>query len=133
MNHAASTTGPAGARETTPADTAQAPELARLPPEFVRTLTPEQRALLCSAIPGRPWTRHPIDLRLSLPWPGRGVFVTLIAGREKRSEERRTADRARHPLHRLGNVAFLAAVAALLYALVVTGAVLADGIPLGTG
>lgn len=119
--------------EKVPDDSIHAPELSRLPPEFIRTLSPEQRALLREALPGRTWTQHPIDLRFSLPWFGRGVFVTLIAGREKRSAERRMTDRARYPLHRVGNVAFMLAVAALLYALVVTGALLADGIPLNAG
>ncbi|WP_404382508.1 hypothetical protein [Caenispirillum salinarum] len=135
MNQAARTIAPAEAEAGNPPlhQAAEAPELARLPPDFVRTLSAEQRALLREALPGRTWRRHPVDLRFSVPWFGRGLFVTLIAGTEKRSTERRVADRTRYPLHRIGNLLFLAGIAALLYALVVTGAVLADGIPLGKG
>ncbi|EKV32117.1 hypothetical protein C882_3181 [Caenispirillum salinarum AK4] len=134
MTQAASTTTSGAEMEAGgagPSEAFDAPELARLPPEFVRTLSAEQRALLREALPGRAWRRHPVDLRFSVPWFGRGLFMTLIAGTEKRSEDRRMADRARYPLHRVGNLLFLGGLAALLYALVVTGAVLADGIPLG--
>lgn len=136
MTQAAGTTTSAAEMDSgapAPTEAAEAPELARLPPEFVRTLSAEQRALLREALPGRAWRRHPVDLRFSVPWFGRGLFVTLIAGTEKRSTERRMADRTRYPLHRLGNLLFLGGLAALLYALVVTGAVLADGLPLGAG
>lgn len=106
-------------------DSAEAPELSRLPPEFVRSLTSEQRALLLQSLPGRAWRRHPVDLRFSIPWFGRGLFVTVVAGTERRSPKRRSADRERYPLHRVGNLLFLCGLAALLYALVITGAVLA--------
>lgn len=64
-------------------DSAEAPELSRLPPEFVRSLTSEQRALLLQSLPGRAWRRHPVDLRFSIPWFGRGLFVTVVAGTER--------------------------------------------------
>ncbi|WP_343867225.1 hypothetical protein [Caenispirillum bisanense] len=105
--------------------------LARLPADFVQTLTADQRRMLRRALPGQPWKRHPVDLRFTLPLFGRGVYLAVVAGAERRGAERRRDDRLRHPLHTLGNLAFLAAVAALLYALVLTGMFLARDLPLG--
>lgn len=51
--------------------------------------------------------RHPVDLRLTLPMPGRPVFLSLVAGREKRSVDRRAVERKQHPLHTLGNIVFM--------------------------
>lgn len=51
--------------------------------------------------------RHPVDLRLTLPLPGRPVFLSLVAGREKRSVDRRAVERRQHPLHTLGNAVFM--------------------------
>lgn len=51
--------------------------------------------------------RHPVDLRLTLPLPGRPVFLSLVAGREKRSVDRRAVERKQHPLHTLGNIVFM--------------------------
>jgi len=51
--------------------------------------------------------RHPVDLRLTLPLPGRPVFLSLVAGREKRSVNRRAVERKQHPLHTLGNAVFM--------------------------
>lgn len=51
--------------------------------------------------------RHPVDLRLTLRLPGRSVFLSLVAGREKRSEDRRAVERKQHPLHTLGNIVFM--------------------------
>lgn len=114
-----------------PADHAAAEGLARLPAEFIDSLSHEQRIMLGNAMPGRAWGQHPVDLRFTVPLLGRGFFVTLVAGMEKRGQRRRRTDRTRYPLHRAGNLLFLLAVAALLYALVLTGIILARDLPLG--
>lgn len=121
------------AAELPPATAAaeEAALLARLPVEFVATLNPDQRRMLRESLPGQPWRRHPVDMRFTLPLFRRGVYVTLVAGMEKRNAIRRRDDRYRYPLHTLGNLAFLAALAALLYALVLTGLFLAKDLPLG--
>lgn len=100
--------------------------LARLPPDFVASLSADQRRALRTALPGQPWRRHPVDLRFTLPLFGRGLYLTLVAGSERRNVVRRRDDRLRHPLHTSGNLAFLVALASLLYALVLTGLVLAQ-------
>lgn len=122
---------PRWAAELPPAVAAaeEAAVLARLPAEFVATLSPDQRSMLRQMLPGQPWRRHPVDMRFTLPLFGRGAYVTLVAGVEKRSSVRRRDDRYRYPLHTIGNLAFLGAVAALLYALVLTGIFLAKDLP----
>jgi hypothetical protein len=47
---------------------------------------------------------HPVNLRLSLPWPGGRIYVTLVAGRERRAPERRAEERRKHPLATKGNI-----------------------------
>ncbi|MBO6784735.1 MAG: hypothetical protein JJ899_15885 [Alphaproteobacteria bacterium] len=64
-----------------------------------------------------PASRYPVDLRLTLPLPGRPVFFSVVAGRERRSSERRAAERRRHPLHTIGNILFMLTSLAGIYAL----------------
>ncbi len=49
----------------------------------------------------------PVDLRFTLPVPGRPVFLSVVAGRERRSEARLQEERRRHPLHTAGNILFM--------------------------
>lgn len=59
---------------------------------------------------------HPVDLRMTLPLPGHPVFVSVLAGRERRSPERRWRERRLHPLHTLGNIVFMLSSLAGVYA-----------------
>lgn len=52
-----------------------------------------------------PASRYPVDLRLTIPFYPRPLFVCLIIGRERRSAERRAEERALHPLETWGNFA----------------------------
>lgn len=69
--------------------------LDRLPENIRAGLTPEQAAAIgdCAAPAGR----HPVDVRVTVPFPCRPVFLSVVAGRERR----------RHPLHTSGNLVFL--------------------------
>jgi len=49
----------------------------------------------------------PVDLRFTLPVPGQPVFLSVVAGRERRSPERLQDERRRHPLHTAGNILFM--------------------------
>jgi len=49
----------------------------------------------------------PVDLRFTLPVPGRPVFLSVVAGRERRSPARLQDKRRRHPLHTAGNILFM--------------------------
>jgi|KBSSwiStaDraftv2_1062776.scaffolds.fasta_scaffold1145686_1 hypothetical protein len=62
---------------------------------------------------GRAHSEHvdlPINIRVTIPFIPRPIFLAVIAGPERRSAARRRLERARHPLATWGNVAtFLAA------------------------
>lgn len=72
---------------------------------------------------------HFINLRLSIPLVFTRVYVTLVAGKERRSAARRRTDRQEHPLHTRGNMLLFGSWGALsglsLFALVVVATVLA--------
>lgn len=58
----------------------------------------------------RDWGQHPLNLRVTLPLPFRRWYVTLVAGPERRSTERLTAERDKHPLDTLPNLMFLLSI-----------------------
>ena len=49
--------------------------------------------------------RYPVNIRLTVPFLPRPVFVTLIIGPERRASDRRREERKRHPLATRGNLA----------------------------
>ena len=78
-----------------------------------------------TALAAQPATpRYPVNIRLTVPFLPRPIFVTLIVGTERRAPERRRAERIRHPLTTRGNLATIIGgwtvftVAALFAALV---------------
>lgn len=89
--------------------------LSRLPQEVLDSLTPDQRAALWSAAHQPSWRRYPVNIRLGLPWFGRRVFVTVVAGADRRNAERLMRERALHPLKTAGNVLFLIGLVVLLH------------------
>ncbi len=59
---------------------------------------------------GEPWgNAHPVNIRLSIPLPFGRYYVTLVAGKERRSGERLASERNKHPLMKLGNIVVMAA------------------------
>ncbi len=59
---------------------------------------------------GESWgNNHPVNLRLSIPLLFTRYFVTIVAGKERRSGERVVSERKKHPLMKLGNLVFMAA------------------------
>ena len=87
--------------------------LVRLPEGFFDGLNAEQRAQLWEAGHAVTWKRHPVNIRVKLPWLPRRLFVTLVAGSERRARERLAMEGRLHPLLRIGNVFFLAGVSTL--------------------
>ena len=57
---------------------------------------------------------HPVNLRISVPTPVGSYYVTLVAGKERRSPERRAAERRKHRFVTLGNLTVLFAVGCCL-------------------
>jgi hypothetical protein len=93
-----------------PVDPATDAMMRRLPPDVMQALNPGQRAALVAAL-AAPAGRYPVNLRFTIPFTR--FFIAIIGGRERRSPERRAAERARHPLVTLGNIIFVAALTTL--------------------
>ncbi len=59
---------------------------------------------------GEPWGNdHPVNIRLSVPLLVGRYYVTLVAGKERRSGERLASESKKHPLMKLGNLVVMAA------------------------
>ncbi len=57
---------------------------------------------------GEPWGHdHQVNIRLSIPLLLGRYYVTIVAGKERRSRERRAAERTKHPLAKFNNVVVL--------------------------
>jgi hypothetical protein len=104
----------AEAGRQTPATTA-AWLFARLPDWVIDTLSAEQKVALAKAAEDSAWGRHPVNIRLSLPLIARRYYLPIVAGEEKRSEERRSHERHRYPLRTAANLFFFLGLAALIY------------------
>lgn len=86
----------------------------RLPQRIARSFTDAQLRAIAAAFAARPWKHHRGDVRLSLPFPKRRLYFVLLAGSDKRSDERRQAARAEHPLVTVGNIVFAVSVLSVL-------------------
>lgn len=91
--------------------------LSRLPADIFESLSPEQRAALWAAAHQPSWRRYPVNIRMAVPWFGRRLFVTLVAGADRRNQERLLRERRLHPLRTFGNVLFLVFLIIFLHAL----------------
>lgn len=100
----------------------------RLPETIRDTLTPEQADALANVPAAKPDGAHPVDMRFTLPLPGRPMFFTLVAGHERRSAERQRLERRRRPLHTVGNALFVLTSLAGIYAIAMFAALLMGSI-----
>lgn len=113
---------------TPPPETARQDELPpaarRIPPDVLAALTPAQRERLILAVTPHPGT-HRFDLRASIPLLGRRYYITLLAGPERRSQDRLAREGQLDP----GRVALIyaalaaAVMAPLLVVLIASAAV----------
>lgn len=83
--------------------------LGYLPPHIAASLDPQQLDALQVAfhqalLEQTRRRRHPVDLRISLPFIGSRFYLVLLAGPERRSRERLASDRQLHPIWTLGNL-----------------------------
>jgi hypothetical protein len=81
---------------------------------------------------GHGWGPHPVNIRVTIPFPFGRWFFTLVGGPERRDPTRRAIERQKHPLFTLGNLFFLFVVGAVIgtavAVLMINGAVqLLDG------
>jgi hypothetical protein len=70
--------------------------LRKMSPDVVATLTPEQVAEFQHAFRSMQASKHAIDLRLLIPFPNRGFYLVIFAGRERRSLERLRSENPRY-------------------------------------
>ena len=86
----------------------------RLPRDIIDALSEDQLARLRRVITEtRPWRDHPVDIRASF----QHLFITLVAGTNRRSRDRREQDRKLHPLKTKTNMVYLGAAVAVMYAI----------------
>ncbi len=82
----------------------------RLEQETREELSDNSSASVRKAPGGEPWGNdHPVNIRLSLPLPFGRYYVTIVAGKERRSGERLGSERKKHPLMKLANLVVMAA------------------------
>jgi hypothetical protein len=68
----------------------------------------EDKQSLDGSADTKSWSRsHDVDFRLTIPLFVRDYYIAFVAGTERRTPERRSAERRKHPLLALGNIAFL--------------------------
>ena len=87
----------------------------RMPEWVVDTLTNEQKEAIHAAATEPTWDRHPINIRLTIPYVGRYFYITVVGGTGNRSPERRADERHRYPLRTVANVFFFVGVGVLFY------------------
>ncbi len=63
----------------------------------------------------QPWQSHSINIRLTLPLPGKRIYVAVVGGVEKRARGRLKEERKSHPLLTMGNFLFVQGVGAAFY------------------
>lgn len=80
--------------------------LDRLPEDVRESLTDRQVEALSQVLDDPAWRKHSLDLRFTVPVPGRKLYFTMVGGREQRSHERRKLDRQDQPLLTVGNMFF---------------------------
>lgn len=66
--------------------------LEQLPPEQRYSFSDQQVEALHQSALALPKAKHAINLRLSVPFPGKGFYLVLFAGEERRSRKRLLAD-----------------------------------------
>ena len=100
----------------------------RLPADLWDGLTAAERAAIGRAVAAGGWSTRPVNIRLTLPAPRRRFYLTLVAGWERRTPERRSAERRSHPLRTLGNLIFAGATVLAFIFLWLVAALLASAI-----
>jgi hypothetical protein len=89
-----------------------------MPGDMRDSFTAAQRDALSEAMGSRTWRRQSVDIRLSLPLLSSRVFMTVVAGTERRPRVRRRAERVFHPLGTIGNTLFVGAITTIILSVV---------------
>ncbi|BBD69053.1 hypothetical protein NIES4072_36170 [Nostoc commune NIES-4072] len=81
--------------------------LANINPKVANTFTLEQLEAIKRSFASRAWTRHSLDIRVSVPIPGLRFYLVLLAGSERRSKVRLRSERGLYPFWTPANILFL--------------------------
>ncbi len=79
----------------------------RLSPEIADSFNEEQLEAIKKAFGSQSFSRHPLDVRVSVPIPGIKFYLVLLAGLERRSKQRLRSEKGIYPFWRLSNIIFL--------------------------
>lgn len=85
--------------------------VAQMPADVVASLTATQLAELKSSCYQFKWRKHPVDIRLSIPFPGRGIYFVFLAGPERRSLQRLRTENSKYPYKVVVTFSLLAGLA----------------------
>ena len=102
--------------------------LERLPRDVRESLDNRQISAISSVLDDPAWRKHALDLRFTMPVPGRKLYFTMVGGRELRSPERRVDDREKQSLVTVGNVFFAFGLTTLFALLGILGVALQSAI-----
>lgn len=79
--------------------------ISRMSPEIITSFSDAQLSALRAALASRSWRRHPVDLRLSIPFIfTKGIYIVFLMGLERRSRERLAKERSLNPIWTPTNV-----------------------------
>jgi hypothetical protein len=84
-----------------------------IPPHSAKTFTLDQREALQLATSKLKADRHPIDIRVAVPFFGKGFYIVVLAGSERRSPKRLRAEDPRYFFKALISVGLASSFAAL--------------------
>ena len=80
---------------------------AKIAPEVANTFTEEQLEAIKKGFASRTWTRHSLDVRISVPIPGLRFYMVLLAGSERRPKVRLRSEKGLYPFWTPVNILFL--------------------------
>lgn len=88
----------------------------RIPADVAETFTDAQLQAIQQVFGPKARSHHPLDLRLSLPLPKQRIYLVLLGGKERRSPQRRQAERKLHPIYKPANLFVLSLLTTLVLA-----------------
>ncbi|NMG06984.1 hypothetical protein [Brasilonema sp. UFV-L1] len=81
--------------------------LAKIPQEIIDTFTEEERKTIQKAFGRHTLTRHPLDLKVSIPIPGLNFYLVLLADPEGRFKQRLQSQKSLYFLWNPSNIMFI--------------------------
>ncbi|MEH1928207.1 MAG: hypothetical protein V7K14_20825 [Nostoc sp.] len=79
----------------------------KISPKIANSFTDEQIKAIQRGFGSQIRARHFLDIRVSVPIPGLRFYLVLLAGSERRSQQRLLYEKGKYPLLNTGNIIFL--------------------------